>query len=91
MLNGSHLTVTRAYELRALTIVIVKRAKRKPESLFEVHHQQLQPNYGLARRLKARSNTAKPITAFAFAELAFHRIACGCIHLRDFLLLLLIG
>jgi hypothetical protein len=65
--------------------------KENPESLFEVHHQQLQPDYGLAGRLKVRSNTAKPIAALAFTELAFHRIARDCIRFGDFLLLLLIG
>jgi hypothetical protein len=64
--------------------------KKRTRSLFQIHDQQLQPNYRLAGRLKMCSNTAKPVTALAFTELTFNGIACGCIRSGDFLLLLLI-
>ncbi|MCP3776727.1 hypothetical protein NLX71_26165 [Paenibacillus sp. MZ04-78.2] len=65
--------------------------KKNPEALLEVHFQQLKPEHSLTCRLKVRSNTAKLVTAIAFVDLAFCRIACGCIRLSDFLLFLLIG
>ena len=37
--------------------------KKIPQSALEVHHQQLQGNYGFARARKACSNKAKPIFA----------------------------
>jgi len=37
--------------------------KKIPQSALEVHHQQLQGNYGFARARKACTNKAKPIFA----------------------------
>jgi hypothetical protein len=54
--------------------VSVKKVKKNPEPMFQVHNKKLKHNGRFSGFPKARHNPGKAVAPFPFAKFSFHRI-----------------
>jgi hypothetical protein len=72
------------WALKSLQDGAYEMAKKKPEPVFQVHHQELQCNDAFCCLFEACHDSGQAVSALAYAKATFNSVALSHILTRDF-------